>query len=64
MLTIARINRQYRGTSEAYVSLVHKGAEGIPLTAKKYAKRTVWMDAEGGEYYGMKVKKLLQRTIG
>jgi hypothetical protein len=43
---------------------VHKGAEGIPLTAKKYAKRTVWMDAEGGEYYGMKVKKLLQRTIG
>ena len=59
MSSIARTNRQYRSTSEAYVDPVHKGTGGIPLSVKKYAKRTVWMDAEGGEYDGMKVKNLL-----
>jgi len=56
---IARTNRQYRSTSEAYIDPVHKGTGGIPLSVKKYVKRTVWMDAEGGGYDGMKVRKLL-----
>lgn len=59
MLTIAPTNRQYLESPEAYVNSVYKGSEGISLAEKKYTKRTVRIDADGGEDYGMKVKKPL-----